>query len=201
VDSRAAAIYYVWYEQMRAHVGADEFGGRFVWFPRYALDRILDEGDGAWVDEVRTTRRETLAEMSNVSMREAIRMVGGRAWGEIHTTRIAHALGSVDLVARALGLNAPAFPAPGSPNTVNVAGYGRLLPFVSTYGASMRHVVDLADPDGAGGFVLPTGQSGIPLSPHYADQTVRWREGRLWPIPLDRARAERAAVSRVTLGP
>jgi penicillin amidase len=153
------------------------------------------------VDDVRTTRRETLAEMSNVSMREAIRMVGGRAWGEIHTTRIAHALGSVEVLSRALGLNAPAFPAPGSPNTVNVAGYGRLLPFVNTHGASMRHVVDLADPDGAGGFILPTGQSGIPLSAHYANQTARWREGRLWPIPLDRTRAERGAVSRVTLGP
>ena len=200
-DSHAAAVFYVWYEQLRGHIGADEFGGRFVYFPRQALDQILDEGDGAWVDDVRTTRRESLAEMSNASMREAIAVVGSRTWGDIHTVRIAHALGSVELLASALGLNAPAFAAPGSPNTVNVAGYGRLLPFVSTHGASMRHVVDMADPDGAGGFILPTGQSGIPRSPHYADQTSRWREGRLWPIPLDRDRARRAAVSRVTLGP
>ena len=76
-----------------------------------------------------------------------------------------------------------------------------MLPFVNTHGASMSQVVDLADPGGPGGFVLPTGQSGIPSSRHYRDQTAAWRAGRLSPIPLDRPRAERAAVSRATLEP
>ena len=134
-------------------------------------------------------------------MREAISMVGTRSWGEIHTTRIAHTLGSVDLLARTLNLNVGPFPAGGSHSTVNVAGHGRVLPFVNTHGASMRHVVDLADPDASGGFIVPTGQSGIPGSTHYRDQSAPWREGRLQPIPLGRARAERAAVTRTRLEP
>ena len=38
---------------------------------------------------------------------------------------------------------------------------------------------------GAGGFILPTGESGHPLSPHYRDQTARWRRGELWILPVD----------------
>jgi penicillin amidase len=65
----------------------------------------------------------------------------------------------------------------------------------------MRLVVDLADPDGAGGFVIPTGVSGVSLSAHYRDQNPLWREGRLWPIPLGRGAADRGAATRTTLRP
>lgn len=49
----------------------------------------------------------------------------------------------------------------------------------------MRHVVDFGDVDGAGGFILPAGQSGNPRSPHYQDQTARWIRGELWVVPVD----------------
>ena len=47
------------------------------------------------------------------------------------------------------------------------------------YGPSQRHVVDMADVDGSGGFILPAGQSGIPFSRHYRDQHRAWVEGGL----------------------
>jgi penicillin amidase len=102
---------------------------------------------------------------------------------------------------RALGLNIGPFPSPGAGNTVNVSGYGSQAPFTSTYGPSQRHVVDLAAIDDEGGFILPTGQSGVPTSAHYRDQTPMWREGRLWRIPLDRKKAEARVVARMTLTP
>jgi len=74
-------------------------------------------------------------------------------------------------------------------------------PFVNNYGPSQRHVVDMADIDGQGGFVIPTGESGVPTSRHYRDQTPMWRTGRLWLIPLDRQRAEARVVSRMVLRP
>jgi penicillin amidase len=46
-------------------------------------------------------------------------------------------------------------------------------------------VVDFGDVDGSGGFILPTGESGHPMSDHYRDQTGRWRNGQLWVLPLD----------------
>jgi penicillin G amidase len=109
-------------------------------------------------------------------------------------------MGSVAALERIFGLNIGPFPSPGSGHTVNVAGWGaRRPPFRTGHGASQRHVVDMGDVDGAGGFILPGGQSGIPFSPHYADQMPLWRDGRLWRIPLDRRAAEARTVARMTL--
>lgn len=199
VDSRAAPLFYLWYEALRRRVGADEFGGARMYFPREALNRLLDAGGSAWVDDVRTPARETLADLSAAAMREALEAAAGRAWGELHSTRIEHALGASEPLERALSLHVGPFPSAGSPYTVNVAGYGSRPPFVSGHGPSMRHVVDLAAPDDEGGFIVPTGQSGVPTSLHYRDQTALWRAGRLWPIPLDRAKAASRTVTRTTL--
>ena len=200
-DSRAAALFYTWFEALRTRVGSDEFRGKPVYFPRDALERVLNRGGGAWVDDVATADTvERLEQLSAAAMREAITTVGTQVWGDLHVTRMEHALGVVGALDRALGLNIGPFPNHGAPNTVNVAGFGaRTPPFVNAYGPSQRHVVDMAAVDDEGGFVIPTGQSGVPTSRHYRDQTPLWREGRLWRIPLDRAKAEARAVSRSTL--
>ena len=202
VDSRPAALFYTWVEALRTRIGSDEFRGTPVYFPRDALESVLERGGGAWVDDVTTDSTETLDGQIVAAMREAVRTVGQRTWGELHPTRMDHPLGVVAALDRALKLNIGPFPNRGSPNTVNVAGFGaRTPPFVNAYGPSQRHVVDLARVDDEGGFIVPTGQSGVPTSRHYRDQVQMWREGGLWRIPLDRAKAEARAVTRVTLTP
>jgi len=202
MDSRAAALFYTWWEALRRKVGQDEFRGGRMFFPGGTLDRILDASGGRWVDDVRTPRVETLDEVAAAAMREVVRTVGTRTWGELHVTRIEHPLGVVSALDRTLHLNIGPFPNQGSGYTVDVAGYGgKGPPFVNTDGPSQRHVVDMADPDGSGGFVIPTGQSGIPFSGHYRDQTEMWRTGKLWPIPLDRTKAGARTVARMTLKP
>ncbi|HEX8394048.1 MAG TPA: penicillin acylase family protein, partial [Longimicrobium sp.] len=202
IDSRPAALFYTWFEELRTRVGNDEFGGKNVYFPRTTLARVLEGGAARWVDDVTTDSTETLEGLAAAAMKTAVEAVGTKSWGEIHTTRIDHPLGVVGALDRALGLNIGPFPNRGSFYTVNVAGFGsRTPPFTNAYGASQRHVVDMGDVDGSGGFVIPTGQSGNPLSRHYRDQTPMWRDGRLWLIPLDRQKAERRAVARMTLRP
>lgn len=202
MDSRPAALFYTWWEVLRGKVGRDEFRGAQMYFPSVALDRILDAGGGRWVDDVRTPQVETLDGVAADAMREAVRTVGTKTWGELHVTRIDHALGVAAALDRTLHLNIGPFPNQGSGHTVDVAGYGgKGPPFVNTAGPSQRHVVDMADPDGSGGFVIPTGQAGIPFSGHYRDQTEMWRAGRLWRIPLDRGKAGARTVNRMTLRP
>jgi penicillin G amidase len=202
IDSRAAALFYTWFEALRTRVGSDEFRDRTVYFPRTAMDRVLARGGGAWVDDVTTDTTETLDGLSADAMRTAAQAVGTKTWGQLHPTHIDHPMGVVAPLERAFDLNIDPFPNHGSSYTVSVSGYGRREPpFTNTYGSSQRHVVDMADVDGSGGFIIPTGQSGIPFSRHYRDQTPRWRTGRLWLIPLDRGKAERRVVSRMTLRP
>lgn len=201
-DSHAAAVYYAWLQGLRVRIADDEFRGGEVYFPRATLDRILLSGQSPWIDDVTTDSVETLDGLSAAAMRAAVEAVGGHTWGQVHTTEMPHPLGAVAALNHALGLNVGPFANGGSGTTVNVAGYGGSTPpFVNRYGPSQRMVIDLADPDGSGGFVLPTGQSGNPFSPHYRDQTPLWREGRLWRIPLDRDKAEARIVRRATLRP
>jgi penicillin amidase len=200
VKSHAAALFYVWLRAIRTRIANDEFHGKDVFFPQTALEQVLERGGGAWVDDVSTPAVESFDQQLAAAMRDAIRIVGTRSWGDLHTTEIDHPLGVVAVLNRSLGLNIGPFPNAGSGNTVKVAGYGGSEPpFVNRYGPSQRHVVDMADVDGEGGFVIPTGQSGIPTSRHYRDQTPLWRTGRLWRIPLDRGKAEARRVSRMTL--
>jgi penicillin amidase len=68
-------------------------------------------------------------------------------------------------------------------------------PFRNAYGASQRHVVDMADVDGSRGFVIPTGQSGNPLSHHYRDQTPCGAKGAAGSSPWTAARPRRASYA------
>jgi penicillin amidase len=135
-------------------------------------------------------------------MRSAVQLVNGRTWGELHFLRIDHALGELPVIARLLRLNMKQVSAGGSETTVNVLHPdGRSIPMIAAYGASQRHVVDLADLDGSGGFIIPTGQAGLPYDPHYRDQFGPWRRGGLWLLPLDLQVLAARTVHRLQLEP
>ena len=198
-DSRGAALFYVWYERLRAGAARLLHGDERGWFPRKAVNLLLERRSVPWVDGDGRAAFERIAVQA---MREADSIVGGKRWGELNRVVIEHALGSVRLLARVLGLNLGPEPHGGSPSTVNVAYHlGGDFPVSTRYGPSQRHVVDLADGEGAGGFVIPTGQSGIPSSRHYRDQFRLWREGGLWRIPLEREAARGRVVHRQVLKP
>lgn len=92
-------------------------------------------------------------------------------------------------------------PAGGDGTTVGVArGEGLRPPFPVVHGPAARFVVDLADPDGAS-LALAGGQSGNPLSPHFADFVPGWAEGEDWNVPFTREAVEERAVKTLRLLP
>ncbi|GAB6066748.1 penicillin acylase family protein [Methylothermus subterraneus] len=98
-------------------------------------------------------------------------------WGEVNRAQIRHPLAH----GRAwLGrwLNLPEDPLAGCAECVRVAR--------PSHGASMR-LTAVAGRPGAGLLQMPGGQSGHPLSPHYADQHAFWLTGK--PLPLAPGRA------------
>ena len=196
-DSRAAPYFYLWYEHLRREVPRSLYGQRGQYFPREAMNAVLDSGRIPWVA---TRGREMLDSLAVAAMLHADSAVRGRTWGEIHQIVAVHVMGEVAALEKLLALNVGPEPHQGSPTTVNVAQYlGDKVPIRTSYGPSQRHVVDMANVDGAGGFILPTGQSGLPASPHYSDMFERWRNGGLWLIPLDRAAARARAVHRMRI--
>lgn len=194
-----AAYYYAWYETLRRSLATTLYGTAGANVSRDALNTALDSGRVLWLG---ARGKAALDSIKRAAMVTADSIARGKTWGELHELTVVHAMGEVGTVEKLLDLNVGPVPHRGSTSTVNVAQFrSDGFPVRTSYGASQRHVVDMNDVDGAGGFILPTGQSGLPASPHYKDMFERWRHGGLWPIPLDREAARARAVHRMVIQP
>jgi penicillin amidase len=94
-------------------------------------------------------------------------------WGAAHLARFEHPLLRFLPVLGAW--SAIAVPTPGDGETVSRGGFGGRGSggFTHVQGAGLRVVFDLSSADGVFA-VIATGQSGNPLSPHWADQNPIW---------------------------
>jgi penicillin amidase len=91
---------------------------------------------------------------------------------------------------------------PGDSHTVNVAQLSLRPdePFSVRHGVSLRTVHDLAlAADTVGWWVLPSGQSGHPLAPHYGHMLSDWQRAAYYPLSLhENPRAPEAMVMQLT---
>jgi penicillin amidase len=101
----------------------------------------------------------------------------GWRWGDAHRAAL-----TSQIFGRIPGLGSLfdiGFAAPGGAETVNRGAFaqsdGVHFPFV--HGPGYRGIFDLADLD-ASRFIIATGESGNPVSPHFGDLSERWRDGK-----------------------
>lgn len=236
-DRRGATLFYLWLYRLRDLVAADEFAanegdpdsrapgarpreaaraaspsGR-TYFPDGALLRLLESGGAGnpWIDDVRTERTETLAELEERAARHAAAAADGRIWGEVHREVHEHPLGRVPWLDALVGFDVGPVPGPGGPHTLRpgdrrawapMDGTASTPPLISRHGPSERFVAEMV-PGGRsrGHFLIPTGQSGNPFSRHYRDLLPRWREGRLVSVPLGAERILARSVGGYRLAP
>lgn len=213
VDAVGAPLFYSWFYGLRARIAADEWSGGERWaiFPVEAVLRTLDDpGSSPWVDDVRTAERESLEELEERAMEQALRVTRGATWGELHRERHGHPLGGIAWLNRILGLDVGPYPEGGGPNTLRPDDYrvwnaldasSWTPPWTSEYGPSERFVAELLPSGIEAGFLVPTGESGNPFSRHYRDMNPRWRDGALVPVPLDPEAARARSVRRASLEP
>jgi len=93
-------------------------------------------------------------------------------WGDIHKTQFPH--NPFSQVAFLKPLFHRTIETGGDGFTVNPAPFKLATPYDSQHLPSYREIIDLAD-FGAARFIQTTGQSGHPLSKHYADLMPLWR--------------------------
>jgi len=121
------------------------------------------------------------------------------AWGRIRPLTLAHPLSQRRPLDRIFNLGP--FPWGGDTNTVAQAAVDPLDPTANTFFMpSLRMVLDIGNWDESR-FALPGGQSGNPLSSHYADLLDFWRRGDGVPILWSRERIDRAARSTLDIVP
>ena len=212
-QSAAAAIYETTYLNLLENIFKDELGpalyrryiGLTVFAPR-ALRHILRTGRSGWLDDVDTPQTETLPDVVEKSLRQALRDLRGRfgsdvnrwTWGRLHKLTFRHPLGDRKPLDRLFDLGP--FPISGSHLTVNKKQYDYTRPFAVREGVSQRMIVDLADPAVAQ-HVLPTGESGLLGNPHSRDQIDLYLEGRYHPSWLTRSEIEPHAEATLELKP
>jgi penicillin amidase len=121
------------------------------------------------------------------------------SWGHIRPLTLRHTVGERPPLAQVFNLGPFAWG--GDVNTVGQASGVPGDPVANpSMIASLRMVVDVGEWD-ASRFVLPGGQSGNPLSPHYDDLLPYWRRGEGVPIAWSDQEVERAARSVLRLVP
>lgn len=212
-QSAAAAIYETTYLHLIENIFMDELGpdlyrryiGLTVFAPR-ALRHLLRTGRSDWIDDVATPQTETLADVVEKSLRQALADLRRRfgsdvkrwTWGRLHTLTFRHPLGERRPLGRVFDLGP--YPTSGSHLTVDKKQYDYTRPFTVREGVSQRMVVDLADPAVAL-HVLSTGETGLLGNAHNSDQTELYLEGRYHPSWLNRSDIDRHAEATLVLKP
>jgi penicillin G amidase len=103
-------------------------------------------------------------------------------WDTHHRTRAVHAL-SPAFPGLETALDPPSAHVGGDADTLQCAGFGwsGKADFNITVLSVYRQVVDFADP-GSASYIVPGGVSGLPATPHYADQLAHWRDHERVPM-------------------
>jgi penicillin amidase len=207
-------IVVAWWRELTRAIYADELGDAFRlnWRPRaiFVANVLADrDGQARWCDDVNTPARETCAELLAVSLEAALADLRRRfgadleqwRWGAAHAAVHEH---------RPLGRQkwlAPYFdiivPSAGDAYTVNVGRsdfFNDAAPFANRHAASLRAIYDLSDLEKSL-FIHSGGQSGNPLSPHYAAFSEAWANGEYLPMRTERKAIEAGGVRRLVLRP
>ncbi len=199
LESTEATLFHSWWQALWSRYREHYYDGGRGYFPNRVLDEALN-GELALSAEMEE-RLSLPPELPQEAARAAAEYAD-LPWGQAHRLTLDHPLSGVPVAGGLLGFGRSGIPRAGGRYSVNVASFGGLTPpFRVSHGPSQRHVVDMADVDGSGGFILPGGQSGYPAGDHSFDQLPLWREGRLWLLPLARDRVEEGAVARLRLEP
>ncbi|MBN1583840.1 MAG: penicillin acylase family protein, partial [Anaerolineae bacterium] len=141
------------------------------------LSRLIRQQPDGWF--ARGWPREMAAALGQM-----VRMLGERygddpaqwAWGRVRPLCFEHAVGGRAPLDKIFNLGP--FPWGGDACTVAQAAVNLSEPYANSFfTASLRMVVDVGNWD-ASRYILPGGQSGNPLSPHYADQFPLWQRGK-----------------------
>lgn len=152
-------------------------------------------GKNSFFNNIHTDSLETRQEVIRQSMHQAINWLQKKMgddpadwrWGKIHQLTLrpplfGKAAQSEDastilkLIVNNVMSKGP-FSMPGNGLTINAGGYSWNNPFDMIAGPSIRRIVDLSNMNRSLS-ILPTGQSGRPLSKHYGDQTRNWLNGQ-----------------------
>jgi penicillin G amidase len=213
-DRWEPAVLHAWNKALVTRLTQDDLGPLFKDMLRLRQPFVTATLRGApgserWCDDQGTQVAETCPAQTARALDDALAELG-KAYGHADVTRwrwdaLHHAVNAhrpfdnVPVLRRLFSLRVPRG---GASSTVDVA-HPTLRgerPYDAELAASYRAVYDLSDLD-ASLYVIPTGQSGNPLSPFYADQMPLWAQNSYFTIPTAPAEVAKIAQYKLSLRP
>ena len=197
----APTIYNKWLYLYLKNTFEDELGNdKFEQFlgthiGKQVATKLIANPNSIWWDDTTTKgTKETQAFIFKKSYKEAIAAlekqlgatVASWTWNKVHTVEHQHPLGKVSALKPIF--NVGPFEITGTNEVINNLMFGLNASgnYKVTGGPSTRRVIDFSDVENSWS-IIPTGQSGNPLSAHYADQTQMYNEGKFRKMKMNKA--------------
>ncbi len=216
VDDIAPTIFETMFRLMIRNIFADEMGvetfaafNKNRYLPLSAMDNIWRNHNSIWIDNINTKDiKENLSDIIYKSYKDAIDTLKNTIgkdetlwqWGKVHTLTIKHPLGKVNILNKIFNLNIGPISVPGSMQTVCPFAYPFSNPCKTTNGPSHRNIYSTANWDESY-TVLPTGNSGIPSSKHYKDQSELFFKNEYHPDYFSKEKVETNAKYKMVFTP
>jgi penicillin G amidase len=172
------------------------------------MNALLRNDRSKWWDNINTKEVETRSQILTKSMNEAVasleetfgKSADNWTWNKVHTLTHKHPLGILPVIGKYF--NVGPLPTNGGRETINNMDF----PIDSSgsynvaYGPALRRIIDMADLDHSQS-VLPTGQSGNIMSPHYDDQAEMFVKGGSRLELMIKAEIEKSKTGKMIFSP
>lgn len=204
----APTIYNKWIFNYLKNTFEDELGPEnFKMFlgthiMKQIITRQITNEKSLWWDNVNTNKEiETRSQIVSKSFKESIvalekqlgNTVSDWTWNKVHTLEHQHPLGKVAAL-RSI-FNVGPFEVSGSTEVINNLFFDFTDDgnYLVKGGPSTRRIIDFSDIENSWS-ILPTGQSGNPLSAHYSDQAELYNAGKFRRMMLNKEEIVRTST-------
>jgi penicillin amidase len=213
VDETAPVIYQkILFHSMRHAMENKLDSGLFIGFVNSHLmkrtfDRLMHNDSSKWWDDPSTAEVESRKVVFNkafdISLEELTAQLGdieNWKWGKVHTFELPHAMGKV--AALKPYLNVGTYEMDASDAVLNKLAFQRngTGVYTITSGPSSRRIINFADVENSLS-IIPAGQSGNPLSPHYKDQVEMYTQGKWRKMLMNPQEIDEKTINKLTLNP
>ncbi|MEM7368548.1 MAG: penicillin acylase family protein [Bacteroidota bacterium] len=164
-----------------------------------SLPFLMQNPSSKWWDDIRTSEQESQADIIAAAVSSGIQELEAQLgsdpqqwqWQKVHSLEHAHALAAMEALKPVF--NVGPLPVKGNIETINNMMF--LLEGDGTYevkaGPAKRRLIDFSDLDHALS-ILPTGQSGNLMSPHYSDQAQMFVDGEFRQMKMNEREIKQA---------
>ncbi|CAM4066819.1 penicillin acylase family protein [Flavobacterium sinopsychrotolerans] len=207
----APTIYNKWIFNYLRNTFEDELGAEnFKMFlgthiMKQIIARQITNEKSLWWDNINTkNEKETRSQIVSKSFKESVvalenqlgKTVSDWTWNKVHTVEHQHPLGKVAAL-RSI-FNVGPFEVSGSTEVINNLFFDFTDDgnYIVKGGPSTRRIIDFSDIENSWS-ILPTGQSGNPLSEHYSDQAELYNAGKFRRMMLNKEEIVRTSTKLV----